>query len=130
MLHSSTSPLVALLLLLLILPNTQSRCYFQAKALCHHAGKSYGLGESWLGKDCQLCTCLHPVGVGCCDITQHPIDFPSWCEARYDPQTCHISVVQKANTNLPCVHSADYEWGSSGTPEPTSESIYPTHLGR
>lgn len=62
--------------------------------------------------------------------TQHPIDFPSWCEARYDSQTCHISVVQKANPNLPCVHSADYEWGSAGTSEPTSESIYPTHLGR
>ncbi|XP_056409025.1 prostate-associated microseminoprotein [Hyla sarda] len=121
---------VLTLLLCLTLPGAQSRCYFQAKALCRYAGKNYKLGESWLGPDCQLCTCLHPVGVGCCDITQHPIDFPSWCEARYHPQTCQISVVQKANPTLPCVHSAEYEWGSAGTPEPSAQAIYPTHLGR
>ncbi|CAJ0967755.1 unnamed protein product [Ranitomeya imitator] len=61
--------------------------------------------------------------------TQHPIDFPSWCEARYDALTCQISVVQKANPKLPCVHSADYEWGSAGAPEPSTSASYPTHLG-
>ncbi|XP_077117166.1 prostate-associated microseminoprotein [Ranitomeya variabilis] len=98
-------------------------------APCRYAGRIYRLGESWLGLDCQLCTCLHPVGVGCCEITQHPIDFPSWCEARYDAETCQISVVQKANPKLPCVHSADYEWGSAGAPEPSTSAIYPPHLG-
>ncbi|XP_075700614.1 prostate-associated microseminoprotein [Rhinoderma darwinii] len=121
---------VLVLLLCLLLPCAQSRCYFQAKALCRYAGKSFKLGESWLRPDCQLCTCLHPVGVGCCEITQHPIDFPSWCEARYDPQTCQISVVQKADPKLPCVHSADYEWGSAGAPEASAQTVYPSHLGR
>lgn len=36
-------------------------------APCHHEGKYFTLGESWLRKDCFHCTCLHPVGVGCCD---------------------------------------------------------------
>ena len=36
-------------------------------APCHHEGKYFSLGESWLRKDCFHCTCLHPVGVGCCD---------------------------------------------------------------
>ncbi|XP_063813550.1 prostate-associated microseminoprotein [Pseudophryne corroboree] len=127
MLHPSPCLLLPLLLCL-FLPYGQCRCYFQARAPCRYAGRSYGLGESWLRTGCQLCTCLHPVGVGCCDITQHPIDFPAWCEARYDPRTCRISVVQKANPNLPCVHSADYEWGSAGAPE--TESVYPTHISR
>uniref|UniRef100_A0A8C5LUW2 Prostate-associated microseminoprotein n=1 Tax=Leptobrachium leishanense TaxID=445787 RepID=A0A8C5LUW2_9ANUR len=85
-------------------------CLLLSPAPCRYAGRSFGLGESWLASDCQLCTCLHPLGVGCCDITQHPIDFPSWCEARYDPQTCQISVVQKANPELPCVHRSSGTW--------------------
>ncbi|OCT56916.1 hypothetical protein XELAEV_18004221mg [Xenopus laevis] len=121
---------LALLLLISRITTCQGRCYFQARAPCRYGGRSFALGESWLGSNCQLCTCLHPVGVGCCEITQHPIDFPSWCEAHYDAQTCQISVVQKANPSLPCVHSADYEWGSAGTPEPTPQTIYPTDLGR
>lgn len=36
-------------------------------APCHYEGKYFTLGESWLRKDCFHCTCLHPVGVGCCD---------------------------------------------------------------
>lgn len=36
-------------------------------APCHYEGKHFSLGESWLRKDCFHCTCLHPVGVGCCD---------------------------------------------------------------
>ncbi|XP_044130926.1 prostate-associated microseminoprotein [Bufo gargarizans] len=62
------SALPVLALLLLLLPSAQTRCYFQAKALCRYSGKSFKLGESWLGPDCQLCTCLHPVGVGCCEM--------------------------------------------------------------
>lgn len=36
-------------------------------APCYYEGKYFTLGESWLRKDCFHCTCLHPVGVGCCD---------------------------------------------------------------
>ncbi|KAM8985327.1 prostate-associated microseminoprotein [Ara ararauna] len=107
-----------LLSLLLQLPGSQAKCYFQAKAPCEYEGKQFSLGESWLSTNCLLCTCLHPIGVGCCETTQHPIDFPDWCEAHYDSQTCQISVVQKANPSLPCVKSLEHEWGSSGTPEP------------
>ncbi|NXD03296.1 MSMP protein, partial [Certhia familiaris] len=110
--------LCLLLSLLLQLPGSQAKCYFQAKAPCEYEGKEFSLGESWLSTNCLLCTCLHPVGVGCCETTQHPIDFPDWCEAHYDSQTCQISVVQKANPSLPCVKSVEHEWGSAGTPEP------------
>ncbi|KFP92323.1 Prostate-associated microseminoprotein, partial [Apaloderma vittatum] len=97
--------LCLLLSLLLQLPVSQAKCYFQAKALCEYEGKKFSLGESWLSTNCLLCT-------------QHPIDFPDWCEAHYDSQTCQISVVQKANPSLPCVKSMEHEWGSAGTPEP------------
>lgn len=40
---------------------------FSSSAPCHYEGKHFTLGESWLRKDCFHCTCLHPVGVGCCD---------------------------------------------------------------
>ncbi|NWH54597.1 MSMP protein, partial [Fregata magnificens] len=128
--------LYLLLSLLLQLPGSQAKCYFQAKgkdagprvliaaisfaALCKYKGKQFSLGESWLSTNCLLCTCLHPIGVGCCEITQHPIDFPDWCEAHYNSQTCQISVVQKANPSLPCVKSMEHEWGSASTPEPLS----------
>ncbi|KFQ50524.1 Prostate-associated microseminoprotein, partial [Nestor notabilis] len=94
--------LCLLLSLLLQLPSSQAKCYFQAKAPCEYEGKQFSLGESWLSTNCLLCTCLHPIGVGCCETTQHPIDFPDWCEAHYDSQTCQISVVQKANPTPPC----------------------------
>ncbi|KFQ64075.1 Prostate-associated microseminoprotein, partial [Pelecanus crispus] len=71
--------LCLLLSLLLQLPGSQAKCYFQAKAPCEYEGKQFSLGESWLS------------------TTQHPIDFPDWCEAHYDSQTCQISVGQKAN---------------------------------
>ncbi|NWU42869.1 MSMP protein, partial [Hylia prasina] len=110
--------------LLLQLPGSQAKCYFQAKGLCPMPEK-YGrdcaeLRNGIMGQctHCLLCTCLPPIGVGCCETTQHPIDFPDWCEAHYDTQTCQISVVQKANPSLPCVKSVEHEWGSAGTPEP------------
>ncbi|NXR35699.1 MSMP protein, partial [Zosterops hypoxanthus] len=92
-------------------------------APCEYEGKQFSLGESWLSTNCLLCTCLHPIGVGCCETTQHPIDFPDWCEAHYDSQTCQISVVQKANPSLPCVKSVEHEWGSAGTPEPLANKV-------
>lgn len=36
-------------------------------APCEYEGKQFSLGESWLSTNCLLCTCLHPVGVGCCE---------------------------------------------------------------
>lgn len=62
--------------------------------------------------------------------TQHPIDFPDWCEAHYDSQTCQISVVQKANPSLPCVKSVEHEWGSAGTPEPLVNKVLGAGLSR
>ncbi|XP_061219182.1 prostate-associated microseminoprotein isoform X1 [Neopsephotus bourkii] len=99
-------------------------------APCEYEGKQFSLGESWLSTNCLLCTCLHPVGVGCCETTQHPIDFPDWCEAHYDSQTCQISVVQKANPSLPCVKSLEHEWGSPGTPEPLINKVLGARLSR
>ncbi|KGL98587.1 Prostate-associated microseminoprotein, partial [Charadrius vociferus] len=107
--------LCLLLSLLLQLLGSPAKWYFQAKALCKYKGKQFSLGESWLGTNCLLCICLHPIGVGCCK-TQHPTDFPDWCKAHYNSQTCQISVVQKANPSLPCVKNM--EWGLAGTPEP------------
>ncbi|XP_067399678.1 prostate-associated microseminoprotein [Emydura macquarii macquarii] len=115
---------------LLQLQGSQAKCYFQAQAPCHYEGKQFTLGESWLSSSCLLCTCLHPIGVGCCEITQHPIDFPDWCEVHYDSQTCQISVVQKANPSLPCVNSMEHEWGSAGAPEPVINKVLETRLSR
>ncbi|XP_054989657.1 prostate-associated microseminoprotein isoform X1 [Sorex araneus] len=84
---------------------------------CHYEGKYYSLGESWLRGDCFQCTCLHPVGVGCCDTSQHPIDFPAECELRREADTCQFSLVQKADPRLPCKGGGpDPEWGSANTP--------------
>lgn len=35
-------------------------------ALCVFEGKNYSLGDSWMDA-CLQCTCLHPIGVGCCE---------------------------------------------------------------
>ncbi|XP_051821065.1 prostate-associated microseminoprotein [Antechinus flavipes] len=104
--------------LLLQLQGAHSKCYFQAQAPCHYEGKYFTLGESWLRNDCFHCTCLHPVGVGCCDTSQHPIDFPAGCEVRREEGTCHISLVQKSAPHLPCRGGPpDPEWGSANTPD-------------
>ncbi|XP_028916041.1 prostate-associated microseminoprotein [Ornithorhynchus anatinus] len=101
------------------LQGVHCKCYFQAQAPCHHEGKRFTLGESWLRTDCFQCTCLHPVGVGCCDTSQHLIDFPGNCEVRRDPGTCRITLVQKSDPRLPCSGGPpDPEWGSAGTSEP------------
>ncbi|XP_069482636.1 prostate-associated microseminoprotein [Ambystoma mexicanum] len=113
---------------ILPLRESQAKCYFQARVPCDYDGKSYTLGESWLSSDCMLCTCLYPIGVGCCEIIQHPIDFPDWCETHYDARTCQISVVQKSNPDLPCVHSMDHESGSADSPDPTLDNVFETRL--
>ncbi|KAG5213265.1 hypothetical protein MJG53_003438 [Ovis ammon polii x Ovis aries] len=90
-------------------------------APCHYEGKYFTLGESWLRKDCFHCTCLHPVGVGCCDTSQHPIDFPAGCEVRQEAGTCQFSLVQKSDPRLPCKGGGpDPEWGSANTPVPAA----------
>ncbi|XP_003407338.2 prostate-associated microseminoprotein [Loxodonta africana] len=100
-------------------PGVHSKCYFQAQAPCHYEGKYFTLGESWLRKDCFHCTCLHPVGVGCCDTSQHPIDFPAGCEVRQEAGTCQFSLVQKSDPRLPCKGGGpNLEWGSANTPDP------------
>ncbi|XP_023583295.1 prostate-associated microseminoprotein [Trichechus manatus latirostris] len=88
-------------------------------APCHYEGKYFTLGESWLRKDCFHCTCLHPVGVGCCDTSQHPIDFPAGCEVHQEAGTCQFSLVQKSDPRLPCKGGGpNPEWGSANTPDP------------
>ncbi|KGL80885.1 Prostate-associated microseminoprotein, partial [Tinamus guttatus] len=105
--------LCLLLSLLLQLPGSQAKCYFQAKA---QQGQRWA-SCSWLwALRCETLTLLMLL----CPLrsTQHPIDFPDWCEAHYDSQTCQISVVQKANPSLPCVKGLEHEWGPAGTAEP------------
>lgn len=36
--------------------------------LCVFEGRHYSLGETWVDNNCMQCTCLHPVGVGCCEM--------------------------------------------------------------
>lgn len=40
-------------------------------ALCVYEGRHYSLGETWMDNACMQCTCLHPVGVGCCETWVH-----------------------------------------------------------
>lgn len=50
-------------------------------ALCVYEGRHYSLGESWMEDGCLQCTCLHPVGVGCCETWVHyapVINVPFW----------------------------------------------------
>lgn len=45
-------------------------------APCVFEGTHYSLGETWMDKACMQCTCLHPVGVGCCETWVHK--QPMW----------------------------------------------------
>ncbi|XP_043943290.1 prostate-associated microseminoprotein [Protopterus annectens] len=119
---------MALYLLFLLLQESHGECHFQSKAVCEYAGRDYKIGESWMSSDCMLCTCLHPEGVGCCKITQHPIDFPEWCEAQFNQQSCQIYVVQKANPSLPCVYWADHQHKSTWTKDQPFNKLYEPHL--
>lgn len=40
---------------------------FVVLALCVFDGRNYSLGDSWMDNACLQCTCLHPIGVGCCE---------------------------------------------------------------
>ncbi|MFT7797393.1 prostate-associated microseminoprotein isoform X2 [Arapaima gigas] len=80
-----------------------TQCHFISQALCEYEGKQYSLGQSWMQTGCLQCTCLHPVGVGCCEIFQLPVDFPAWCKVHLEPETCRVTLVQTADPRLPCV---------------------------
>ncbi|XP_005944639.1 prostate-associated microseminoprotein [Haplochromis burtoni] len=77
-------------------------CHFSSRALCVYEGRHYSLGETWMDNACMQCTCLHPVGVGCCETVHRPVDFPAWCEVQVEPVTCKVSLVQSADPRLPC----------------------------
>ncbi|XP_008299904.1 prostate-associated microseminoprotein [Stegastes partitus] len=77
-------------------------CHFNSRALCEFEGRHYSLGETWMDNACMQCTCLHPVGVGCCETVHRPVDFPAWCEVRVEPVTCKVFLVQTADPRLPC----------------------------
>uniref|UniRef100_A0A3P9D181 Prostate-associated microseminoprotein n=1 Tax=Maylandia zebra TaxID=106582 RepID=A0A3P9D181_9CICH len=76
-------------------------CHFSSR-LCVYEGRHYSLGETWMDNACMQCTCLHPVGVGCCERVHRPVDFPAWCEVQVEQVTCKVSLVQSADPRLPC----------------------------
>ncbi|XP_053265084.1 prostate-associated microseminoprotein [Podarcis raffonei] len=145
-----------LLALLLQLPGARALCYFHAQgswqsrgpdpvpallpdrppsflpAPCLYKEKHFGPGESWQDANCSKCFCLDPLGVGCCDMMQPPVDFPAWCEAHYDSRACKISLVQKGRPRLPCVNNLEPGWGSGQAPEqqPGSRGGAKARLGR
>uniref|UniRef100_A0A8C5HXY9 Prostate-associated microseminoprotein n=1 Tax=Gouania willdenowi TaxID=441366 RepID=A0A8C5HXY9_GOUWI len=71
-------------------------------ALCEFEGRHFSLGETWVDNACMHCTCLHPVGVGCCQTVHRPVDFPAWCTVRVEPVTCKVTLVQTVDPRLPC----------------------------
>ncbi|XP_030635177.1 prostate-associated microseminoprotein [Chanos chanos] len=80
-----------------------TQCHFNSQALCEYEGRHYALGDTWMEHGCLQCTCLHPVGVGCCETIHPPVDFPPWCEVRVESLTCQVSLVQSADPRLPCI---------------------------
>ncbi|XP_026208201.1 prostate-associated microseminoprotein [Anabas testudineus] len=90
-------------------------CHFNFRALCVFEGTHYSLGETWMDKACMQCTCLHPVGVGCCETVHKPVDFPAWCEVRVEPVTCKVTLVQTADPRLPCSPGEDINDPSHGS---------------
>ncbi|XP_028329728.1 prostate-associated microseminoprotein [Gouania willdenowi] len=77
-------------------------CHFNSRALCEFEGRHFSLGETWVDNACMHCTCLHPVGVGCCQTVHRPVDFPAWCTVRVEPVTCKVTLVQTVDPRLPC----------------------------
>ncbi|XP_015461398.1 prostate-associated microseminoprotein isoform X2 [Astyanax mexicanus] len=82
-------------------------CTFNTKGTCEYQGQVYGIGESWITKDCYNCVCMEPFGVGCCDHPE-PVDYPEWCEIIRKPDSCISVVVMRANHKLPCLYG---KWG-------------------
>ncbi|XP_028834019.1 prostate-associated microseminoprotein-like isoform X2 [Denticeps clupeoides] len=83
-------------------------CYFNTKGSCEYQGQVYGIGESWMTKDCYQCVCMEPFGVGCCDHSSQPVDYPDWCEIIRKPDSCISVAVMRANHKLPCLYG---RWG-------------------
>ncbi|XP_028833624.1 prostate-associated microseminoprotein-like isoform X1 [Denticeps clupeoides] len=89
-------------------------CYFNTKGSCEYQGQVYGIGESWMTKDCYQCVCMEPFGVGCCDhdfplhSSSQPVDYPDWCEIIRKPDSCISVAVMRANHKLPCLYG---RWG-------------------
>uniref|UniRef100_A0AAY5F0T5 Prostate-associated microseminoprotein n=1 Tax=Electrophorus electricus TaxID=8005 RepID=A0AAY5F0T5_ELEEL len=87
-------------------------------ALCEYKGRRYSLGDSWMEQGCVQCTCLHPVGVGCCEtsVVHWPVDFPPWCEVRVESPMCKVTLVLASDPRLPCIpgegNSVDPSHGS------------------
>ncbi|KAA0723166.1 Prostate-associated microseminoprotein PC3-secreted microprotein [Triplophysa tibetana] len=79
------------------------QCHFNSQALCEYEGKQYSMGESWMEQGCIQCTCLHPVGVGCCETVHQPVDFPAWCEVRVETLTCQVTLVMTSDPRLLCI---------------------------
>ncbi|KAJ1080741.1 hypothetical protein NDU88_000935 [Pleurodeles waltl] len=86
-------------------PGCSGDCFFDAKGTCQHQGREYGLGETWMTKECYQCICLNPFGVGCCDDIQQPVDYPDWCEVVRKPESCSVAIVMKANRRVPCTNN-------------------------
>ncbi|XP_070299920.1 prostate-associated microseminoprotein [Salvelinus sp. IW2-2015] len=78
-------------------------CYFNTKGSCEYMGQVYGIGESWMTKDCYQCVCMDPFGVGCCDHGSQPVHYPDWCDVIRKPDSCNLIAVMKANHKLPCL---------------------------
>uniref|UniRef100_A0A3Q1H718 Prostate-associated microseminoprotein n=1 Tax=Anabas testudineus TaxID=64144 RepID=A0A3Q1H718_ANATE len=93
--------LTSLLPFPLLVTTWMCHCFYHFRALCVFEGTHYSLGETWMDKACMQCTCLHPVGVGCCETVHKPVDFPAWCEVRVEPVTCKVTLVQTADPRLP-----------------------------
>ncbi|KAK2903340.1 hypothetical protein Q8A67_008053 [Cirrhinus molitorella] len=66
----------------------RGECTFNTKATCEYQGQVFGIGESWITKDCYQCVCMEPFGVGCCDHNSLPVDYPEWCEVIRKPDSC------------------------------------------
>lgn len=45
-----------------------------------------------------------------------PVDFPAWCQVRVEPVTCRVSLVQTADTRLPCFPGDTIQDPSQGSP--------------
>uniref|UniRef100_A0A3B5K2X9 Prostate-associated microseminoprotein n=1 Tax=Takifugu rubripes TaxID=31033 RepID=A0A3B5K2X9_TAKRU len=89
---------------------------FVVLALCVFEGKNYSLGDSWMDNACLQCTCLHPVGVGCCETVHRPVDFPAWCQVQVEPVSCRVSLVQTVDPRLPCFPGDSMQDPSHGSP--------------
>nr|XP_060620897.1 prostate-associated microseminoprotein [Anolis sagrei ordinatus] len=104
-------------LLVQLPPDAHGICFFHAQAPCRYKEKPFAPGESWRGANCSKCFCLEPLGVGCCDMMQLPVDFPEGCQVRYDSRACQVSLVQKGRPHLPCANSLEPGWGSGQPPK-------------